>query len=135
MTQPSAPLPSPSADDPRGVDNQRQGVHAELRRADRAITFAWIALAAQVLLTIASFALWAFEASSRPLLGVALFNAVGIIGTAVIVLLSALRRAAVVEEIEIEQTLRGGGEGASIFATDADARPADKRLQVAYRWV
>ena len=99
---------------------------------------AGLGLAMQISLAVVAFIL-SFTAGAVPFGAVFVFAAAGVIPWLAILILSGFRRAATVEDFEVEALQRqsdaAGGSAQTIFASELDARPAARRLDRAYRVV
>jgi regulator of protease activity HflC (stomatin/prohibitin superfamily) len=107
----------------------------DLRMQQRAVSGAWWGLAMQALLTIVVMILGNVGQWRLPLLSVFAIAGWGLIPWLAILIATAFRRYAIIEDFELETARRTGEADRTIFATEADARPAARRLARVYRWV
>ena len=109
-------------------DNLPPPGEQDLLLARRGVTAALVGLGVQFALAVAAFvALVAARAeiASPPLI----FAAVGVVPWAVVAVVAVFRRARTVEAFELEAARRqGDAAGRTIFDSEADARPAARRL-------
>ena len=105
----------------------------DLLLARRGVTAALVGLGVQFALAVAAFVTLVAaraEIASPPLI----FAAVGLVPWAVIAVIAVFRRARTVEAFELEAARRqGDSAGRTIFDSEADARPAARRLDRLYR--
>ena len=99
----------------------------------RGVTMGVVGLVMQVVLAITSFVLW--TASGRSYAGQAMFfAALGLLPWGAVAIAAVLRRARTVEAFEIDAAVRAGDAGRTIFESEAEARPAARRLSRFYRF-
>ena len=122
MAQPTASQVPPTA-----------AAGASLPAHGRAVAASGVGLGVQAALAVAAFVLQ-FVALSQ-ISGSALFIAVlGVVPWAATLVAAAFRRAAVVEDFELEAARREGESAArTIFESELDARPAARRLERVYK--
>ncbi len=108
--------------------------NADLLLQRRGVTMSVVGLVVQLVLTIAAFVL---AASSQRSYGfqVVFFAGLGLIPWAGVAIAAVLRRGRTVEAFEIEAATRSGDAGRTIFESEAEARPAARRLSRFYRLV
>lgn len=110
----------------------------DLRMQKRAVSAAWWGLAMQALLAFVALVLGLVGSPSAgwtaPLSSVAMFAALGVLAWLAILATTAFRRAKAMEDYELEAARRAGESERTIFATEADARPAARRLMRVYKW-
>ena len=101
---------------------------------NRAGGAALLGLAMQLALAVVAFVL-DVVANAQPGISVVVFASAGLIPWAAILTVSAFRRAATVEDYEVEAVRRGGESTNTIFESELDARPAARRLARAHKLV
>lgn len=109
----------------------------DLRMQKRAVSAAWWGLAMQALLAVVAIVLGLVGSSggwTDPLFSVVMFAALGLFAWLAILAATAFRRAKALEDYELEAARRSGESERTIFATEADARPAARRLRRVYKW-
>ena len=123
------PAPAdPSSPDTNGAPEQ------DLLLARRAVGASAVGLLTQLLLAGASVVLPA--AGGGPLFaGVQYFAVIGLLVWGAVAVAAVFRRARTLERYEAAAAQRAGTAGQTIFQSEADARPAARRLDRVYRFV
>ena len=105
----------------------------------RAVSAAWWGLAMQAALSVVAVAMGVTGSTAAgvtpPLFTVFVFAGLGLLVWLAILIASGFRHARAVEAYELEVALRSGEAERTIFASEADARPAARRLVRVYKWV
>ena len=122
-----AKLPTKNAPAPTAAET---GLLAQ-RRAGGA---AALGLAMQLALAVVAFIL-DLVGGAQPGISVTTFAAAGVIPWVAILIVAGFRRAATVEDYEVEAVRRNGETSNTIFESELDARPAARRLERAYKFV